>query len=295
MPMLCVVANGDPNKLFWQFVALHTGRAADLIGVDLHYSTHPDVDDRVEAIEECVKDGAKMIVATLADADTVIPALKAAADQGVKIASFRAGEEHADRAGSLIHVSLNESAAGRRAAQQFNSLEISGPVLCLIPHEAYEDRKDVCDALDDSYTGGEVEQLQLTSADAAEQIEALLAVRPDTAGLLVLEANLLPAAIEAMDQSAVKPALGSIGEYPLSRLSFAQRDQINFTVMGLARFQTLLSAAAVHLMYSNHPNARFFDGAMIFDGVPNVHTGGATGGHNRPGSGNDHGHDDNGQ
>ena len=28
MPMLCVVANGDPNKLFWRFTALHTQRAA---------------------------------------------------------------------------------------------------------------------------------------------------------------------------------------------------------------------------------------------------------------------------
>ena len=236
-----------------------------------------------------------MIVATLADADTVIPALKAAADQGVKIASFGAGEEHADRAGSLIHVSLNESAAGHRAAEQFNSLEISGPVLCLIPHEAYEDRKDICDAVEGSYTGGHVEQIQLTAEDADDQIEDLLTTHPETAGLLVLEADLLPAAIEAMDNSGVTPALGSIGAYPLSRLSFVQRDQINFTVMGLARFQTLLSAAALHLMYSNHLNARFFGGVMIFNGVPNVHTGGATGGHNRPGSGNDHGHDDNGQ
>ncbi len=96
----------------------------------------------------------------------------------------------------------------------------------------------------------------------------------------MLEVDLLPAAIAAMDHAGVNPALGSIGEYPLSQLSFAQRDQINFRVMGLSRVETLLSAAALHLIYTNHLIARFVDGA--------------TGGHNRTGSSADHGHDDNG-
>ncbi|MCY4619398.1 MAG: substrate-binding domain-containing protein [Chloroflexi bacterium] len=294
-PMMCIVANGDSDKLFWQFVAFHSQRAADLIGVDLTYASHTDPADRVHAIEECVEHGAKMIVSTLADADTVIPALESAAKQGVKIASFGAGEEHADRAGSLIHVSLNESAAGRRAAEQFNELGISGTVFCVVPHDTYEDRKDICEAVEDDYTGGHVEQFQLTAGHTDDQIESLLTDHPDAAGLLVLEADLLPAAIEAMDETGVTPALGSIGEYPLSRLSFAQRDQIDFTVMALERFETLLSAAALHLMYSNHPNARFFEGAMIFDGVPNVHTGGPKGGHGRDRSGqqtDEQGHDD---
>ena len=117
---------------------------------------------------------------------------------------------------------------------------------------------------------------------SGDPFEALLSEHSDAAGLLVLEADLLPAAIAAMDHADVNLALGSIGEYLLSQLSFAQRDQINFRVMGLARVETLLSAAALHLMYTNHLIARFVDGAMIFDGVPNVQTGGATGGHGRP-------------
>ena len=293
MPTLCVVADGDPSKLFWQFVAFHTERAAQLIGVELEYSSHADAHDRVEAIEECVEHGANMIVATLADADEIIPALHEAAEHGVKIASFGAGEEHADRAGSLIHVSLNESAAGRRAAEQFDSRGVSGDVLCLVPHDAHDGLADVCDGLEDAYSGGHVEQIDLTGEDAAHQIEDLLSDQHHAAGLLVLEADLLPAAIEAIEHAGVEPILGSIGEYPLSRLSFAQRDRIAFTVMDLARFETLLSAAALHYMYSNHPNARFFDGAMIFDGEPNVHTGGAKGGHGRPDStsGQSHGDD----
>ncbi len=293
MPTLCVVGNGDPDKLFWQFVELHSERAADLIGVNLIYSTHMDPSERVEAIEECVEQDAKMIVAALADADAIIPALQDAADHGVRIASFGAGEEHADRAGSLIHVSLDESAAGRRAAEQFNSFHTSGVVLCVAPHDAHAGRLDVCDAVAESYTGGLVEQVQLSEEDAEQQFDDLLGDRPQVAGLLLLEADLLPHAIDAMVHSGVKPVLGSIGEYPLSRFgrSFEQRDLIKFTVMDLARFETLLSAAALHYMYSNHPNARFFDGAMIFAGAPNVHTGGPTCGHGRPAEGG-HGHDD---
>jgi len=43
-------------------------------------------------------------------------------------------------------------------------------------------------------------------------------------------------------------------------------------------------------MYANHPNARFFEGAMIFDGTPNVHIGGPKGGHGRPSTDHGHGH-----
>lgn len=294
MPMLCVVANGDPNKLFWHFVAFHSERAAKLIGVELDYSTHLDVDDRVEAIQECVDNGANMILATLADAETIIPALKAAAAQGVKIASFGAGEEHADRAESLIHVSLDESAAGRRAAEQFNSFGISGTVFCVVPHDAHPGRLEVCDFVAESYVGGHVEEFQLTSEEAEQQIEDLLTEHPDAAGLLVLEADLLDEAVEAMIHTGVKPVLGSIGEYPLSEFgrAFEKRDLIKFTVMDLARFEVLLSAAALHYMYSNHPNAQFFEGAMIFDGVPNVHTGGPKGGHGRPATDDGRSHDD---
>lgn len=90
------------------------------------------------------------------------------------------------------------------------------------------------------------------------------------------------------------PMLGSIGEFPLHKLPFAQRDQIAFTVMELARFEVLLATAALRLMHTYHPNARFFEGSMIFEGQPNVHTGGARGGHERPPAGEDPGHADDG-
>ncbi len=198
---------------------------------------------------------------------------------------------------------MDASAAARRAVDQFNAAGVSGTVLCLIPEGVEEVRRHICDELGKTYAGA-VAAHQFASSDPDGQIEELLAAVPDAAGLLVLEADLLPDAIAAMDSSGIAPVLGSIGEYPLSKLPFAQRDQIAFTVMELARFEVLLSAAALRLMHTYHPNARFFEGAMIFEGHPNVHTGGARGGHERPGSGeesgpggdgHDHAHGDNGE
>lgn len=288
-PKLCVVADGDPDKLYWGFVQFHAERAAAIVGLQLEYSTHPDPAERVLAIEGCARNGAHMILATLADAQVVVPALHAAAEQGVRIASFGAGAEHADDAGSLIHVSMDASASARRAAEQFHAAGVSGTVLCLIPEAVEEGRRRICEELRESYAGAAVAAHQLDSSDPGGQIADLLAATPDAVGLLVLEADLLPHAIAAMDNSGIAPVLGSIGEYPLSKLSFAQRDQIAFTVMDLARFEVLLSAAALRLMHTYHPNARFFEGAMILEGEPNVHTGGARGGHERPGAGEDPG------
>ena len=291
---LCVVAHEDPDKLYWRFVELHAGRAADLLGMRLDYSGHPDATERAQAISACASNGAPMILATLADPQIIVPTLRAAAEQGARIATFGAGAEFADDAGSTIHVAMDGSAAARRAADQFAAAGIAGAVLCLIPAEVEDVRRQICDELRISYAGGSVSAHQLTAPNPSGQIEQLLAAAPATAGVLVLEADLLPHAIEAMENSGIAPVLGSIGEYPLNKLPFAQRDQIAFTVMDLARFEVLLAAAALRLMHTYHPNARFFEGAMIFEGQPNVHTGGARGGHERSPSDSESGHGNDG-
>lgn len=277
-PTLCVVVDGDSTALVWQFTALNAPRAADLLGLDLEYSSHPDAEARVAAIEKCVEDEVQMILSTLADPDMVIPALQDAAAQGIKIASFGAGGDHADRAGSLIHVSLDEAAAGRRAAEQLESLGVSGLVLCLFDEGDRQGRQRSCDSLAEHYESGEVLPVPFSLNDPRSEIATILSLYVDVAGLIVVEADFLPAALEAMTFTGVEPVLGAIGEYPLSRLRTVDRDRIAFTVTDLARFEALLSAAALHLMYRYHPNARFFEGAMLFDGAPNVHTGGPTGG-----------------
>ena len=286
LPMICVVADGDPDSHFWQMLEFHTKRGADNLGLHVKYSSHPDVDTRIAAIEECVEDDAPLLLASLADADDVIPALHTAAAAGVKIATFGAGERHADRAGSLIHVSFNESAAGRRAVEQFESRfaerSVSGPLLCLYKEGNPQGRTGICDVVDELYEGGDMEQVELTASDRASQIEQILNDHQDAAGLLVVEGDLLPPAIAAIQKSGVSPVLGSVGEYQLNRLSFAERDLIAFMVMDLARVETLLPMAALHYTYRYHPNARFFEGAMLFGGEPNTHVGGALGGHGRP-------------
>ncbi len=299
LPTICVVADGDPDSHFWQMLEFHTRRGADNLGLDVRYSSHPDVNERITAIEECVDDDAPMLLASLADADDVIPSLHAAAAAGVKIATFGAGERHADRAGSLIHVSFNESAAGRRAVEQFTSRftsrDVSGLVLCLYKEGNPQGRTGICDVVDELYEGGDVEQVELTPSDRASQIVQILNDHQDAAGLLVVEGDLLPPAIAAIRESGGSPVLGSVGEYQLNRLSIAERDLIAFMVMDLARVETLLPMAALHYMYRYHPNARFFEGAMLFGGEPNTHVGGALGGHGRPTSvdeSDDHGDDD---
>lgn len=291
-PIMCVIADGDPDAHFWRLLEFHTRRAGDLLGIHVRYSSIPDLDARIVAIEQCVDDDVPMILTTLADAGGVIPALHEAAARGVKIATFGAGEDHADRAGSLIHVSFNESAAGVRAIEQFDNRNVRGPLLCIAKQGNPQGRNGICDVLDERYDHGAVSTHLLTTDDRTAQIASLLDDQPDTAGLLVVEADLLPDAIAAMERADAQPVLGSIGEYQLSRLSFAQRDRIAFIVMDLARVESLLPMTALYYMYRHHPNARFFSGAMLFNGEPNVHIGGASGGHGRPPSEDDDQSDD---
>ena len=285
-PIICVIADGDPDAHFWRLLEFHTLRAGDLLGLHVRYSSNPNLDDRIATINQCVDDDVPMILATLADAGGVIPALHDAAARGVKIATFGAGEDHADRAGSLIHVSFNESAAGLRAIEQFDAHNVRGPLLCIGKQGNPQGRNGICDLLDQRYQHGAVTTHLFTTDNRTAQIATLLDDQPDIAGILVVEADLLPDAIAAIQRADAQPVLGAIGEYPLSQLSFPQRDRIAFTVMDLARVESLLPMSALYYMYRHHPNARFFSGAMQFNGTPNVHIGGPSGGHGRPPSQN---------
>lgn len=293
-PLMCIIGHGDPHELTWRYIAQYAQLVGGDLGLQVRFSTHPVPQDQAAAIEQCVDDGAKMIAASLGHPQEVVPELQHAAEAGVLISTFHDGAEHADDARSIIHIALDEAAAGRRAGTQFNHIETTGNIICVIPAESTNAHEQRCDGLAETYTGGDILRLNLAGSDAETEMAAFLTSNASSAGgLLTTTPDLLTDALHAIEESGVHLKLGSIGETFLRELSLPQRDQILFSVTDMGRFYTHLTATAMYLIYTYHPNARFFHGAVQLTAEPNLHTGGPLGGRRsatQSHDSHDHGH-----
>jgi len=207
-PFFCVVSHGASNDYFWRVVRGYSRQAAVDAGMNVCFSLLPDGADQAAAIERCSADGASVIAATLADPDAVRGALLAAKEAGARIITFNSGADSAASVGSELHIALDEAEAGRVVGREFNRRGLSGDIGCLL-HESRNIGLDArCEALAETYTGGDTHRVHLPEGGDPEAIiqavtERLLdAEQPALSALLALNADTLLAALQGIIASA---------------------------------------------------------------------------------------------
>ena len=164
-PLFCVVAHGAPDDRFWVKFRAYLFQSAALTDTNLRFETHLDGGDQNAAIERCLADGAVVVASTLANPDDVRETLLQAKDAEVRVVTFNAGVEHAERVGSQVHIALNDRAAGELAGRQFNERGITGLIGCLIHEQDNLSLEHRCDGLEAVYQGAGVERIRLEAVN----------------------------------------------------------------------------------------------------------------------------------
>lgn len=258
-PLYCMVAHGSVSDTFWREVRGYARLAADRFGMNLRFSTHQDSADQAAAVRQCSADGALAIASTIADPDQMVPALEAAQRAGARIITFNSGSTYAEAARSTAHIGLNDVKAGQAAAQQFNELDHSGLLLCVIHEERNVGLTERCDNLAAHYEGGEVEVLQLEDGDDIPTRAAKIAARLTDAaatpitGLSALNPDTLVAAFMAIEQTGAELAVISNGADGRKQ-SFPERVKAMhlFSINDLGEYQGYLTVAALQMMADFH-------------------------------------------
>lgn len=277
-PLFCVIGHGHLDDYFWGVLRSYSNRAARDLDADVRFETHLDSAGHAAAIRQCSADGAAVIASSLVDPEAMVPALQEASAAGARIITFNSGGEFADQAGSELHIAMDDRAAGRIAAEQFNAAELSGAIACLV-HEADNSGLDErCAGLDEAYEGGDVERVQLPIEADAEgitgHVAGLLAADDPPAGLLALNSDTALAALEAIsrtrEQLDYEPQLGSIGGHPqFGRLPLDLRnDHLLFLTNDLGPVQGYLITAALRMVHEFHLPASFIVGTSILEAEP---------------------------
>ena len=235
----CVVTHGSLDDSFWVLSKAVVNRVGNQYGLDLRVIQETDSAAQAAAIRQCASEGAEVIMSSIPDPDVIGPALKAAAEAGVYVATFNSGADRAEEFGSRFHVALNERQAGRAAAAEFSAQGVSGDIVCVI-HEvtniALEQR---CDGLDEAYDGGEV--IRVNIATAANPINALATAFAGGVGaVLTLNSDTGVEVANNLAAAGMDVTVGTVGINFESLLATGVPDNLAFFVYDLPMVQTAL-------------------------------------------------------
>lgn len=233
---VCIIHHGGPaDRAFWGRFAQYAGDAARLHGLDPRVAGEIEHQRQAEQIRQCVADGVAGIATTLPNPEALEGAVREAIEAGVVVVTFNSGQEAADRLGSAIHVSIDETAAGRRAGEAFNAAGAEGTVLCVLHEPDNVGLEERCDALGAEYAGGEMERLYVVGvSDAArttEQIAERLGAGGDIGGVLTLNEALMLTPSDAAQLTGDDLVIGAFGglraaaEIVAGKVAFSVSDQ----------------------------------------------------------------------
>ncbi len=268
-PLFCVVAHGAPDDRFWVKFRAYLFQSATLTDTNLRFETYLDGADQAAALERCLDDGAAVVASTLASPDEVRETLLRAREAEVRVVTFNAGVEHAEDAGSQVHIALNDRAAGELAGRQFNERGISGQVGCLIHEQDNLSLEHRCDGLEAVYAGAGITRIRLDEVFTHQQhdhnsfIQHLADQLTDEQGarfdaVLTLSADMMHFALTAVEQSegaADGLRLASVGasREDLSAFPAALLDQhLDVLISDSVDTQGFFVASAMHLSHKLH-------------------------------------------
>ncbi|MBA2698395.1 MAG: sugar ABC transporter substrate-binding protein [Nocardioidaceae bacterium] len=199
---IAVITHGDPSDAFWSVVKSGAERAGTDLGVTVDYNSDPDVTKQSELVDTAVSQNVDGIVVSMAEPDGLEDSIKAAVEAGIPVITINSGLEESKAFGAITHVGQSETIAGQAAGDKFNELGAKH-VLCVI-HEAGNVGLEQRCAGAKEKSDGEVENLQVESADTAKASEKILAaLQADDSidAVLALNGQVALGAAQAVEQA----------------------------------------------------------------------------------------------
>lgn len=284
-PLLCIAAHGTGDDNFWRLLRGFSRQSAIHLGLNVRFTNSADGAAQAAEIDRCTADGAAVIASTLADPDAVRDSLLAAKAAGVRVATFNSGNE-ADvfSVGAEIHIGLDDAAAGRLAGAEFNKLDTTGNIGCLIHEARNEGLITRCAELGATYEGGETIHVQLPPGGDTDTVQAAVEARlldpdqPPLAVLIALNGDTAFAALRAIlataDQLEQTVTFASVGwNSRMASIPSEDREPRQLFVIGsAAEPQGYLVTSILQMLQHSPRNPKFVTTPMILRASPFINS-----------------------
>ena len=280
-PLFCLVSHGQRDDYFWRLLRGNARHAALASNLNLRIYSSPDGEEQAEAIRRCSADEAVVIAATLANPDAVGQALLDARENGARIVTYNSGVEFAGEVGSEFHLALDDTGVGGLAGEQFVERGVSGDIGCLIHEEPNVGLVERCEALAETYTGGEVHMVRLPQGASDEAIGLALGRRlisptePRLEALLALNGQTLNIAMGVVTRIQERGGrvvrLASVGQTPALLLRHSEevlRRHLVFITSSLVGAQGSLIVGAMQMVHTTVLRPQLFGNTIVLTGTP---------------------------
>jgi simple sugar transport system substrate-binding protein len=159
---IALIAHAPAGDTFWDTVRKGAEEAAAKDNVELLYTSDPEAGRQAQLIEQAVDQKVDGIAVTLATPDALKDALKRAADAGIPIVSFNAGEAASAQLGAFTHFGSNEKLAGEAVGSKLAEGGYKHPI-CVIQVQGHVGLEARCAGVKAKVPGTEI--LYVTGAD----------------------------------------------------------------------------------------------------------------------------------
>lgn len=242
--LFCVMTHGVQEDFFWFQVYSALLDAQRWNDITLRAEMHEHGAGQAEGIRRCVEDGAAAIATTLAAPDVLLPALQEASEAGVRVVTFNSGADRATDVGSIAHVSLDETAVGRTAAEQFQQRNVSGDILCIIHEPSNTGLEQRCDSLESAYEAGSV--IRVRVGDAEDSVAAIAAHATESVGgAIALNANTAYEMAQALSADRPEIVLAAVSADFPTPLAMLYSGRLSFVLWSHALEQGYLTTTAL--------------------------------------------------
>ena len=228
-----IVIHSDPSRPFWAVVHSGARDAAERFGVHLTYVGSLDPLEQAQFMEDFVAAGVDGIAVSLANPDAMKGAIALALEAGIPVVSLNSGNNHFIEAGAMMHFGQSEVVAGEGAGLRFNSMGITGKILCINHQAANIALDERCRGLENTYAG-EVERLDVTATSLDDPVGTQNTIQTklltdDIAGMLTLNNVVAMMALRAIQEEGSDAILATFDMGP-DALAAVQAGDIAFAI-----------------------------------------------------------------
>ncbi|ALC04514.1 ABC transporter periplasmic component [Corynebacterium deserti GIMN1.010] len=161
--VVAMVSHGAPGDTFWDLVRKGAEDAAQKDNIELRYSSHPEVPDQANLVQNAIDSQVDGIAMTMPNAQALGPVAQRAVDAGIPVVGLNAGMNEYQDYGMTGFFGQDESVAGTHAGERLAE-EGAQKVLCVIHEQGNSSQEARCDGVSQGL-GQPVETLYVNGMD----------------------------------------------------------------------------------------------------------------------------------
>ncbi|WP_214402803.1 substrate-binding domain-containing protein [Pseudonocardia lacus] len=247
---IAMVTHEQAGDTFWDRIRAGAEAAAAAHNVELRYSNGQQAPEQATLVQNAIDSQVDGLAVTLAYADQVGPAAKAAADAGIPTVAFNSGLDQYEGFGAKMYFGSDETVAGQAAGERL-AQDGGQKAICVIQEQGHVALEARCAGVTATFPNTEVLYVQGTDLPSVRStIGAKLQEDPSVTHIVTLGAPYALTALESVSDAGSQAKVATF-DLNVDAAKAIQEGRIIFAVDQQPYVQGYMAVASLWLNLSN--------------------------------------------